>query len=189
MPRKKTNSKSKGRPNAFSEEKLAFLESYGDEWLTSTDRTALYTLITKRFLLKFGYDLELNKNPPEGYVVNVEIDPSLSVEARLEESTRRDALYKVLRAVSIFLRTYKHARLTYEPRNWGTGIDTSTRIRTQIRRSSTKLSIKFLQLRHLVLEKNRQSRFTPAFTKKKNLNLNLMPSGRLFKIPSMPRTV
>lgn len=102
MTKRKLNPKPQGRQNAFSGAKFDFLKSFGDEWVESSDHAGLYTRITKNFFLRFGYDLELVENPPDGFVVSTEINPSLSIEDRLAEGARRDDLYKTFREVGLF---------------------------------------------------------------------------------------
>lgn len=100
MTRPKANPKPPGRRSAFSGEKLEFLETYKDEWLRLHDHQGLYTLVVKRFFLRFGYDLPLDKNPAEGTPTpNTDIDPSLPIEDRIAETKRRDVLTKKLRKV------------------------------------------------------------------------------------------
>jgi hypothetical protein len=57
------NLRPQGRQNAFSGVKLAFLESYKDQFLESTDCGGFYTMVAKKFLERFGYTLPIEENP------------------------------------------------------------------------------------------------------------------------------
>lgn len=103
MTKKKANPKPAGRPCAYSGVKLEFLEEYADEWIADVDRNGLYTRISKKFFLRFGYTLNITENPTTDDVPDPDIDPSLSLEERLTESTRRSEMYKTFRKVSPLL--------------------------------------------------------------------------------------
>ena len=93
-----------GRQNAFSGVKLDFLESHKDEFLDSTDRGAFYTFVAKAFIQRFGYNLDIEANPEPGDDEDgdgdEEIDSSLPLEERNQESDRRSKFYRELREVS-----------------------------------------------------------------------------------------
>ena len=66
--RKKQEGETKrpGRQNAFSGEKLEFLEGYKDQFLDSRDRTGFYTVVAWDFIEKFGYNFPVQGNPAPG---------------------------------------------------------------------------------------------------------------------------
>jgi hypothetical protein len=104
-------SRTQGRQNAFSGIKLAFLESYKDQFLESTDRGGFYTMVTKKFLERFGYTLSIEEDPPanNGSVdandrsvdATDEKDPALqTVEEQDRDNEDRNKIYRDLREVS-----------------------------------------------------------------------------------------
>jgi len=96
--------KPRGRQNAFSGEKLEFLESYKDEFLGSNDRGGFYTLVTKAFIQKFGYPEDLG-DIEDG-------EASLSLEEQRAESDKRDKFYHNLREVSTNMISRRQLKLT-----------------------------------------------------------------------------
>ncbi|KAJ7467750.1 hypothetical protein B0H11DRAFT_1921238 [Mycena galericulata] len=62
MPRKK-NGNAPGRSSSFQGEKLAWLETYEEEFRIIA-RGKFYDDITKRFLRRYGYDLPVEDNAP-----------------------------------------------------------------------------------------------------------------------------
>ena len=98
------NPRSQGRQNVFSGIKLAFLESYKDQFLESTDRGAFYTMVAKRFLEKFGYSLASDENPTgndENMDATGEDDPDLQTPGeREQDNEQRNKIYRELREVS-----------------------------------------------------------------------------------------
>jgi len=102
--KRSNNPKSQGRQNAFSGVKLAFLESYKDQFLESTDRGALYTLVAKKFLQQFGYTLPIEENPTvddERVDATGESDPALQTpEDQERDNEHRNKVYRELRDVS-----------------------------------------------------------------------------------------
>lgn len=99
------NSRPQGRQNAFGGIKLAFLESYKDQFLDSTDRGAFYTMVAKTFLEKFGYSLPMEENPTvedENVDAAGESDPALQTpEEQERDNEQRNKIYRELRDVSI----------------------------------------------------------------------------------------
>ena len=55
IKRSNNPSRPQGRQNAFSSKKLAFLESYKDQFLELMDHGPFYTMVAITFLQKFGY--------------------------------------------------------------------------------------------------------------------------------------
>jgi hypothetical protein len=102
------NSRPQGRQNAFSGVKLAFLESYKDQFLESTDRGAFYTRVAKMFLGKFGYNLSTEENPPiddENTDATGENDPALQTpEEQEQDNEHRNKIYRELREVSNYVQ-------------------------------------------------------------------------------------
>jgi hypothetical protein len=98
------NPRPQGRQNAFTGEKLAFLESYKDQFLESTDRGAFYTMVAKTFLDKFGYALATEEGPTsdDGDIdATGEVDPALQTpEEQERDNEHRNKLYRELRDVS-----------------------------------------------------------------------------------------
>lgn len=52
-----------GRQNAFSGERLEFLDGYKDQFLDSRDHKGFYTVVARDFIEKFGYSFLLQGNP------------------------------------------------------------------------------------------------------------------------------
>ena len=98
------SSKPQGRQNAFSGAKLAFLETYKDQFLESTDRGAFYTMVTKMFLEKFGYTSSTNESSTiddENVDAAGENDPALQTREEEERDNEyRNKIYHELREVS-----------------------------------------------------------------------------------------
>jgi hypothetical protein len=103
------NPRPQGRQNAFSGEKLTFLESYKDQFLESADRGAFYTMVAKSFLGKFGYTLAAEENPTgdeRDTDAMGEVDPTLQTpEEQERDNEHRNEIYRELREVSNFVRS------------------------------------------------------------------------------------
>ena len=99
--------KAQGRHNAFSGAKLDFLVSFKDQFINSTDRGGFYTLVTKGFTQRFGYDLATEANPgpddADDKHTPEDIDPLLPPAEQNKESDRRNKLYHELHKVSHLL--------------------------------------------------------------------------------------
>jgi hypothetical protein len=93
-----------GRQNTFSGVKLDFLESHKDAFLDCTNRGAFYTFVAKVFIQHFGYNLDFEANPEPGDDEDgdgdEEIDSSLPLEERNQESDQRSKFYHELHDVS-----------------------------------------------------------------------------------------
>jgi hypothetical protein len=98
------NRRPQGRQNAFSGPKLAFLESYKEQFLASMDRGAFYTMVAKRFIEKFGYSQSAEENPTaddESVDAAGENDPAFQTRDEQERDNElRNKLYRELRDVS-----------------------------------------------------------------------------------------
>ena len=96
-------SRPQGRQNAFTGIKLAFLESYKDQFLESTDRGAFYTMVAKMFLEKFGYTLSTEDDPnvdDENVDATGENDPAhQTAEEQERDNENRNKIYRELREV------------------------------------------------------------------------------------------
>ena len=96
------NPRPQGRQDAFTGNKLAFLETYKDQFLESLDRGAFYTMVTKKFLEKFGYALPTEESP------SVDDDPALqTVGEQEQENENRNKIYCELREVSNYVVSYE----------------------------------------------------------------------------------
>jgi len=94
-----------GRKNAFSGMKLEFLESYKDQFLSSTDdRSGFYTRVAKGFIQQFGYSLAIEDNPEpcddDGNHTPEDVNSSLPLDKRNLESDRQNVFYHELQNVS-----------------------------------------------------------------------------------------
>jgi len=98
------SSKPQGRQNAFSGAKLAFLETYKDQFLETTNHGAFYTMVAKMFLEKFRYTLSTNENSTiddENVDAASENDPALQTREEEERDNEyRNKIYRELREVS-----------------------------------------------------------------------------------------
>ena len=102
--KRRNGSRPQGRQNAFSGGKLTFLESYKDVFLETTDRGAFYTMVSKKFLERFGYTLSADEDPPandENADATGENDPALqTLEEQECDNEHRNKIYRELREVS-----------------------------------------------------------------------------------------
>ena len=129
-------SRPQGRQNAFSGIKLAFLESYKDRFLKSTDRGAFYTMVAKGFLEKFRYSLPAEEDPTvddKNVDAAGDNDPALQTsEEQSWDNEHHNKIYRELREVSIVFDYNKQATHNLA-RNLGAG--TATDIHRKIQTS------------------------------------------------------
>lgn len=109
MGRKKSG-KPRGRSTWVKGSKLTFLESFKDEFLSSSDISAFYNKVTNNWLLRYGYDLPLEAAPHEDEELPPDGIDLLPLDEQMEERERRNGLHKTLRLVcaTIYIHKLKH---------------------------------------------------------------------------------
>lgn len=100
------NSRAPGRQNTFSRAKLEFLDSFKEEFMASNNVGTFYNVVACKFCLQFGYDLNIDENPPLGTDLSMLVPipiGHLSSELQEVENKKRSEYYQAMRQVSVIM--------------------------------------------------------------------------------------